>query len=455
MKHFANHRSSKKVEKTNESDDMLRTKQKKTLRKISKNLLILIFLFLPIFVCVLTTKIYAEQNRMLFEHWMSEFEKAKQKGDYATGELALNGALRYGKSEYAMGSLVWALMRQNKTNEALAAAKKMLDDIGPTAYSVASLLESALREGEMETAQKAAALARLVPQEGQIPWAIPYMQEYLRLYDSLEKGAVYELEWKIPREEFQTPGGRQLFGFPLLKTPRQTFTFEIQGANSHRIVQADEEKTIVEIRGSPRQDVIVSGRATIRAQILGQGKFRVLSEIPLTPIRNSSTGIFYYGEEAFNPKEKAIQDIVEEVRRKSAVETLQAILDWRAKEMVYSRLPDGQGSTLQRIARHRVGVCHDASYMTASLARANGIPAVVIGVMMLPKDGNFTRLECGHGHIRAQIPEVGWINLEPLNPESLCFFDGSNYLEFAVQEKKDTQFRISLQKYPVTGRRVD
>jgi transglutaminase-like putative cysteine protease len=203
----------------------------------------------------------------------------------------------------------------------------------------------------------------------------------------------------------------------------------------------------------PGRDITVTGTATIQSQALGARTLRRLASLSLQP-DTSETGTFYFWKEPFDPKSGSIAPIVKEVRRSSAAETVQSILDWRDKNMPYRALAPGSGSTLDRIVAQRCGICHDASYLTASLARANGIPAVVIGVDKLPESGSFVDADTAHGHVRVRLPTLGWISIEPLNRTSLRSFGGSNYLDFAIQSEKDEDERISLQSYRVWGERL-
>ena len=389
-----------------------------------------------------------------FEDSMRQFEEAKRLGDYALCEQILLKALESGASEYANGSLVWARLRLNKNEQALKDARKMVGLYSWTTYSTASLIEAALINGDLDSVREASRQARSLRLYEGSNWTHGMLRNFLKKADEIEKPAVYELTWTIPAGEFNTPNRTKLFGFPLLNTPRQTFEYTISGAVSSKELKADENRTVVRIRGKPSEDVVIFGKASINPSILGAKTFEKLSEIKLEPAPNSETGIFYFWSEQFDPKTPAISRIAKSVRRESAVETVQAILDWRDSQMPYRMLKPSSGSTLERIAEQMCGVCHDASYMTASLARANGIPAVVMGVYVLPTTEEFQNAEGSHGHIRVKLPEVGWTDVEPLDRGSLVMFGRNNYLEFAVQSEKEVLNRASLQGYKVSGRRI-
>lgn len=389
-----------------------------------------------------------------FDLSMRLFEDAKQSGDHTLAEQLLVKALSVGSSEYACGSLVWARLNLNKTEEALKAAQDMVSSYGWTTYSAGSLIDAALRDGQMDIVREARNQARSLNLARGDHWTHSMLREMLHQSEKLETPTVYELEWTIPAKDFDTPNRTKLFGFPLLNTPKQNFDYTITGAASSRQLKADETRTVVEIRGKPGKDVVVSGKASIASSMLGAKTARRLAEIPLERAPTREVGVFYYWNERFDPKTPAIAKIAKGVRRKSAVETVQAILDWRDSNMPYRELDPGPGSTLERIAEQMCGVCHDASYMTASLARANGIPAVVIGVYSLPSAEEFTNAEGSHGHIRVKLPEVGWTDVEPLDRSSLVMFGRNNFLEFAVQGEEEEPNRSSLQGYQVSGRRI-
>ncbi len=406
---------------------------------------------LAYFHCIASAKDSVEG----FTWWMKDFESAKKNGDYAAGEKSLREALKHGRSEYAVGSLAWTQMHQGKTEEAVKTAQAMVAEFGPTTYAIGSLLETSICDGNWESMQQGLALAKQSEFPDERGWEHRMLREQMQKAEGMTRPAVYEVEWTIPKEEFASGNSRKTFGFPVLENDTQKFSFELEGARRHKVLEASRSRTVVEIHGSNRQDVIVRGRATIHPEILGRSKFRELAKLPLTKASRKETGTFYFWTEPFDPQARSISDIARSVSRPSAVETLQAILDWRYNEMPYAELKPGRESTLDRVAKQLTGVCHEASYMTASLARANGIPAVVIGVYSLPKSGSFQNIGGSHGHIRAKLPEVGWVAMEPLNRESLIHFNGSNYLQFAIQEEREERNRISLQGYPISGRRVE
>lgn len=384
---------------------------------------------------------------------MALFEQAKAKGDFATCERALTEALRFSSDEYAVGSLVWSQMNQNKTEAALANARKMVDRFGNTPYAIGSLIDASLREGDFDTSKKAALIAvanHLGDGDG---WQRAMVRELISKVDGLNRPAVYRLRWTIPVSEFAGGNQTRLFGFPILKDKWQTFTYTLAGASSSKVLESSVKRTVVEIAALPGRDVEVEGTATIQAQAIGARTLRSLASIPLE-VDAKDTGKFYYWTEEFDPKTPSIAGIAHAVRRASAAGTVQAVLDWRDAEMPYRELQPGPGSTLDRIVAQKCGVCHDASYMTASLLRANGIPATVIGVDCLPADGEFKDAVTSHGHIAVKLPRLGWVNVEPLRRDSLTWFGGTNYLRFAIESERDVQNRTSLQAYPVSGRKL-
>lgn len=394
--------------------------------------------------------------RDAFEQYMSRFEAAKRVSDYSACEACLKQALAVRVTDYAAGSLVWAQMNQNKTEEALKSANMMLNAVGRTPYAVASFLDASLREGVLDKIEDAIDYAQRAHLGDGADWTNSYLRDMVEKARHIHTPAVYELRWTIPGKEFTTERPTRRFGFPLLHTPVQTFSYKLTGAVADRVVVANDDKTVVDITGEPGKPVLVEGTATITPQYIGARELRRLTTETTASSVPDEVGIFYYWLEPFDPATPSIRPVVQAVKRNNAVETLQAILTWRSKEMPYAKLPDGAGSTLDRIMKFHCGVCHHASYMSASLARACGIPAIVMGGDCLPdKAGEFTNADTSHGWISVKLPSRGWTEFESLDPNSLYAFRGDNYLRFARQGAKDEGGdRISLQGYKISGRRI-
>lgn len=122
--------------------------------------------------------------------------------------------------------------------------------------------------------------------------------------------------------------------------------------------------------------------------------------------------------------------------------------------MPYAELPREAGKTLDLVMKYHRGVCHHAAYMSCALARANGIPAYVVGGDRLPGEKEFKDAVTSHGWICVKLSEKGWVELESLDPGSLYTFTGDGYLRFAHQEAMDNTSRTSLQAYPISGKRL-
>lgn len=389
-----------------------------------------------------------------FDEWMNRFEAAKRDHNFPACEAALKQALSIRVTDYAAGSLVWAQFNQNKTEEALSSAKWMLDAVGRTPYALASYLDASIREGARENFRSAIDYARQAHLDSGEDWTNAYLRDMISKADDLVTPAVYELQWTIPGSEFTDSNPTRLFEFPLLDTKDQKFTFTLSGERDYKIRMSNAGRALVDVTGSPGQPVTVSGLVTLQPEFVGGRAFRQLAAKPLVAAPPTQIGVFYYWTEPFDPKTNSIQTVVKQVSRKSAVETIQAILDWRDANMPYAELPPGEGSTLDRIMKYRRGVCHQSSYLCASLARANGIPAFVMGGFKLPESGAFKNQEGSHGWICVKLPDRGWTEVESLDRNSFCDFTGKSYVRFKRQESRDDLAAISLQGFPVSGRRI-
>lgn len=399
------------------------------------------------------------QRPTSFDDAMRLMEEAKHKGDWAEGEKYTRCALRYRFNEYAACGLAWFVGHQGRHEEALALAKEAVDRVGPTALSLGDYAEQALWAGDIGLADKILARAETLGFQNGTDWPNTNIVRFRNEVKEARSAAVYHLRWTIPNRDF--PGnGRKRFLFPAMSHLSQTFTFQLEGADRYQIVQLP-DWTMVDIWPKPGDDVTVVGTATIQPQVLGVARLAKAAGMPLKPAAATKTGALYYHDERIDPAYQPCVDLAKTLTKGSAAETIQAILDWRAAHITYAVPP--AGNTLETILASHKGVCHHSAYLVACLARAAGIPAYVVGGVVLPAaKGSFRDAEGSHGWGEVELPGLGRVAYDSQDKGTLCSFVArKHYLRFGGQdftvpwsslpEVKDC---ISLQGYRVSGERV-
>jgi hypothetical protein len=387
-----------------------------------------------------------------FESSMASFEAAKRRAAWAEAESHVRRAIAERVDEYAVGSLSWTLLRQDRSDEALDTAIRMYRHFGATAYSLLSVIEAGVAEGAWDEIRPYVEYAKRNRAPASMPWQAEALADIVRRADALMRPTVYRLRWVIPSAKIGKNQTKRV-KFPLLKTNEQTFHFTISGAAKHEIVRDHRATTVVSITGSGK-DVVIDGVATLTQLPLGRRSGRLLERKPLVPGRKEDTGTFRYGDEVFDPKHAVLEELSQKVRRNSAYATIRAILEWRAKELPYGKLPAGSEDTLTRVMKHRTGVCHHISHIAVCLARANGVPAYVIGTKRLPEEPTFSNHDGSHGIIAVKFDGMDWLSLEPQDPNALLRFDGRRDLRFSFQGVDEEPTDESLQGIPVSGRRL-
>lgn len=383
---------------------------------------------------------------------MQLFEAAKQKQDWAAAETHITNALRQKRDEYAYGSLVWTLLKTDKSDIALKAAVEMRAVYGDTAYTLATLIDALIAEGRLSEATTFATRTQNASIRASMPWQRDAMIGSAKRVSELTRPTIFDLEWTLDRTHFNGEKPTK-FKFPLLSSDGQKFTFELEGAKGHRVLTNTRNVSIVEITPG-KGNVKVRGRVTFFPQVISARTRRELAKSPIPAEVQPNTGKFLYHREVFDPKNPSIASIATAVRRSSAIETIRAILSWRAKEMPYGKLPGGPEDTLTRVVKHHTGVCHEISHMATALARANNIPAYVIGVTVIPNEPTFSNVESAHGIIAVNFPQIGWTYLEPQDPNALSNYIATRHLRFAYQSAEEAQAEDSLQGLPFSGKRV-
>jgi hypothetical protein len=382
---------------------------------------------------------------------MAGFEDAKQKGDWARAESSLKSALSLQQTEYAMHSLAWVYGRQSRLEEALDLSQIVVEKFGPQPMALMGLAGAALEIVDLEKAGDALRRAEAKQFMKGHGWVSDTLSAQAKTLKEMTSPAVYEISWTIPRAKWNEEGSPQRFMLPLERHRLQSFAFSVLGASKFtRMAGAPE--TVLEIVPNKGQDVQIKGKATLWPDVISRTVRKGLMQ---KPMKGAPLGPLFYHSEKIDPAYVPCVKLAKTLKAGSTWDTVQNIMDWRGANITYAQPPPG--NTLEAILASNLGVCHHSSYLCASLARANGIDAVVVGGFVIPPDGEFKDVEGSHGWIEFKIPGYGWIEAESQDNRSLGrFMAGRHYLRYRAQSdtKPDLRDWISCQEFKVSGKRI-
>lgn len=284
-------------------------------------------------------------------------------------------------------------------------------------------------------------------------WVSDTLRRQVDIVREMSEPAVYELSWTIPRSSWDASGSPRLFFFPVKQHQLQSVSYQIEGTAKLEDVSLPGE-TVYSIAPAGEGPVVVRARAILSPDLVPLRDRKRIAAWKMPP-SGTVLSALYYGREKVDPSYGPCVDLASSLQKGNAWDTMQSILDWRMANITYAQPP--AGNTLETILSSKKGVCHHSAYLGASLARALGIEAVVVGGFVLPATGEFKDVEGSHGWTEFRIPNGRWIEFESQDGSSLGrFIARKHYLRYRAQDATapETRVAISCQGFKVSGRRV-
>lgn len=284
-------------------------------------------------------------------------------------------------------------------------------------------------------------------------WVSDTLRRQVELVREMSEPAVYELTWSIPRSTWDKTGKAKTFVFPVKRHALQTVDYRIDGTANLIDVSLPGE-TAYSISPAGDGPVIVKAKATLLPDLVPLRERKRMASWKM-PASDSILPALFYGREKIDPSYDPCRELAATLRKANAWDTMQAFLDWRMANITYA--PPPAGNTLKTILSSKKGVCHHSAYLAASLARAVGIEAVVVGGFVLPDRGEFREVEGSHGWTEFRIPGGRWIEFESQDGNSLGkFMARRHYLRYRAQDATSPEIReaISCQGFKVSGKRI-
>jgi hypothetical protein len=344
-------------------------------------------------------------------------ERAKAKSDFAAMEAALEKALQLGPGdEYAWRSLAWAQARQGKWRPSLTNAWENLKRHGERGWPLRQLFDSAMVAGDIDLARNTLGRASNLP----LAWSdnLNFDSDW-RQIEGVTAPRTYRVTFVI---QDKSSNGPLRYLIPALKAPRQTAQLKVEGAQSWNTFQEGRDWLLAVV---PRLDkpFRITLNATLQMIWLGPSRLAKVPPGSGLPAVQLYLGAMRNGS-WLDPSEPECLALARTLKGRTSAETVQNILDWLKKNMIHE--PPYGPDTVSAILRDRHGLCHHHVNVMVGLCRAAGVPAVIAHGIVLPDDKGEVKI--GHGWLEVYLNGIGWVPVEPLNPDSLRCFGGATYL---------------------------
>ncbi len=367
----------------------------------------------------LLVTVAATPLQVSFDTLLQEAEAAKARGDMAAMEQALlrAHALSPG-TEYTWRSLAWAQMHQGKWRESLANAWENIRRNGKTSWSLSQLYESAMAAGDTRLAGKVLAEEEKLP-----PAARNRSLDHERQsYRAATKPTAYDLTWKLRVADYKLQKGELVINVPFRRHLWQRARIWIEGAKGYRI-QAIGGRDVMFANPSGAEELRLRAYVRHTPRVRGAAFAERTRECSLGPGMTLLLGPFRNRID-YDPADADLQAIVQPMRSGTPGQRVQAVLDWLRANVRYV---DGYPDDLASILKNRKGVCHHQSNLMVAMCRALGVPAMVAhGIRLGGGNSAFENVVASHGWVEVYL-NGHWEGVEPLNPNSLRYFD-SGYL---------------------------
>ncbi len=368
---------------------------------------------------LLETPAFGGSHQATYQVELQTAWDAKARGDWAAMEDALTRALRLGPGdEYVWRSLAWAQMHRGRWRESLATARANVRRNGKTSWSLEQLYESAMAAGDVALARRA------LEEEERLPASARNrsLDAERKAFRAATNSTQYDLRWIIRTSDYKLQRGELVINVPYREHLWQKAEIAVDGARSWRIESVGGRDVLFADPGEAAE-IVLRARVIHKPEVRGarfaanarQGRMPPDASLVLGPFRNRID---------YDPADPVLTPIVNSLRKGTPGERVQAVLDWLAANVPYV---NGGPDDLETIIKTGKGVCHHQSNLMVAMCRALGVPALVAhGIRLGAGDGEIKDVMASHGWVEVWL-DGRWVGVEPLNPNSLRYFD-SGYL---------------------------
>ena len=230
----------------------------------------------------------------------------------------------------------------------------------------------------------------------------------------------FTIHWNLdPKKVPATAGGIRV-AVPKASLPYMTSTYEVTGAQSHRLIKGDANDVLQLVpQGSKPIELtmkVVVEPYTYKKQLTKQKQAPLPADV--RPYLGACEGV--------NPKSPALVKVVSGLKSDNPVDTVKNILAWMKKNVEYkldkkASIVELDFKTVDEIVERGHAECRGYTMLFTALCRAAEIPArPVWGLTKLPPTPDMPKGEfTSHNWAEFYVSGCGWVPVDPQKPETI------------------------------------
>jgi transglutaminase-like putative cysteine protease len=219
---------------------------------------------------------------------------------------------------------------------------------------------------------------------------------------------------------------------PKLELPYQTTAVKVKGAASSRIVRGDVNDIVQVVPDGTKPFQVIT---TVKVRPTNYSAKLARAGGPLS----REAMAFLGAADTFDPADPKLRKLGAELRGKTAVETVHNVLAWMHKNIEYKlekKSVELDFKNVGELLERGHAECKGYTVLFTALCRAAGVPArTVWGVLFLPRDGGGFN---SHNWVEVYIPGVGWVPLDPQQPETFGWLPATHVRVFMDLRQSST-----------------
>jgi tetratricopeptide (TPR) repeat protein len=241
-----------------------------------------------------------------------------------------------------------------------------------------------------------------------------------RILQDLLVKKTYIIYWNLDPQKVRLPPGPLAIAMPKTDLPNQTVTYEIGDVKSQKFVKGD-TNDILYVVPQGNKPFTLTTRIIVEPKALKK-ELAVVTARPLpAEVRT------YLGPCAgIDPRSPVLTKVVADLKGKNNAETARNIVEWMKKNIEYKlekkSVTELDFKAVDEIVQRKHAECRGQAMLFVGLCRAADIPARTIW--------GFKRIGIGspdkqvvdiasHNWAEFYVPGIGWVPVDPQNPESL------------------------------------
>jgi hypothetical protein len=246
----------------------------------------------------------------------------------------------------------------------------------------------------------------------------------------------YTLSWNLdPQKSYRDRTGTIIIALPKNGLLYQTSSFEITGAQSHRLVKGEVNDTLY-ILPKGNTPIALTTKITVEPYSFKKDIAKATAK-PLPADVRAHLGPSF----SIDPKSPALKKVVAELKGKTTAETARNIVTWMKKNVEYKLdkkpIEELDFKSVDDIVQRGHAECRGYAMLFVALCRAADIPARPIwGIaIIMPSADRPMGGIASHNWAEFYVAGCGWVPVDPQRPESLGMLP-PDCLRFFMDAKK-------------------